>query len=932
MDNGRLEQRVHNTTCTYTLTPPNLSTSIANPYNSDPCRVCLLSHVFAYLLYQACARLELVDITELCALVHALRARERTQRAELRMALEELGLQRASGRWADVELTQVYEPLQAWSAHGRGSELAMALAVARMAIGALAEAALALEATRRLPPSDVPSPSTPGTPTSSQERHGARLYADAALSATYTSAHAEFVTAIQSGNEEPAAPSIFSVPNAYAEFDWSDVYGRRSCARQAGSKAAAPLLSVLVRCTNPGARGWNSLLETGLADSTALRSVLSNAMTVSLIGLHPHLHPGLRAPWWLRHQVLAVSRMHAGFGGLGLALVSEAEATKEAVRRMLASTLTACPALHAALAQIGHPAGLLTTPPARLPAIGMASAMEAFGIAADELLTELTTTAGTADQDESVYMNALQRAFDVDVTRTETHAIPWHASWLGRGTAHVHSKTPLTTIAGDLWSVAFRANFIPFWLHSMQRGMRSARLDACQYPALHALNAATQLTLTLSETDALAVQRAAIETISAGILTYGEVGKRIGVDVVQSTNGNTRDSQETVRVLSAAGATGLAKMLAFARVAWLREQVLVVDLGPRTRGLQLQALYRRLRLSDFDEILALDPAEIPSSMIERFPQHATLLHACCQCRRVSNAIASEGNKLDTSFNELGTSIAMLCTECEGERAGAVHIRCAKRSSAALRAALQFEDEMAVRQVETEPVNKESVELLLCQKRGAGNSDSGLAARIRRDAKNALEQRERALACGDEAMLNIPILGRAVRLWGAWYALCAHCAALVRVQPWHRFGTEICCLRCDTELLRVDNAAASSTLSNPAGRHVAKIVCRFCGKVQPDSGTARWRMVKSPLDVAGPNRLLPPPLRAVYYCASHHRAWLGAAHRTLPTRVILSHLAHGAKPINGAEFGRSDQKRNEARELGFDLEPTRKRRRRTAKRR
>lgn len=38
---------------------------------------------------------------------------------------------------------------------------------------------------------------------------------------------------------------------------------------------------------------------------------------------------------------------------------------------------------------------------------------------------------------------------------------------------------------------------------------------------------------------------------------------------------------------------------------------------------------------------------------------------------------------------------------------------------------------------------------------------------------------------------------------------------------------------------------------------------------------------------------------MHYCPTHYRGWLGNAHRVLDTRVILSHIAHNAKPVFGA---------------------------------
>ena len=190
-------------------------------------------------------------------------------------------------------------------------------------------------------------------------------------------------------------------------------------------------------------------------------------------------------------------------------------------------------------------------------------------------------------------------------------------------------------------------------------------------------------------------------------------------------------------------------------------------------------------------------------------------------------------------------------------------------------------------------------------------ESGISARVRRDSKNTLEQRPMALACGARPMTQIGILGKAIKIYKSWYALCTHCAALVKLDPsLHFFGSDVCCLRCDNLMLRVDaHAHATRDL---------KKVCRFCGCMDEGRGSVRWRCVKAPLDIAGPNALLPPPLRTVraslslresnppkplfsrdaqvYYCPAHYRGWLISAHLALETRVVLSHLAHNARPV------------------------------------
>ena len=481
----------------------------------------------------------------------------------------------------------------------------------------------------------------------------------------------------------------------------------------------------------------------------------------------------------------------------------------------------------------------------------------------------------------------------------------------GKGTASVHGKVPLVNVAAEGFSTAFRANFIPFWLHAMLHKVRSMRLDETQHAGIHELNAATRLTRALSDAEALAVQRHALGDASSGILTLAEVGERLGVAARgTSSNGGARGPEDALRALSADGARGAARLLAYARVAWLSEQVLIVDLGARTRGLQVQALFRRLGHPRAAQLAAMRPQDVPEAALLELPVHATHLQACVECKRFANAVVVDGGKPGQTFNELGVSIAMLCTECRGPCAGEVHIRCAKRSSAALRTAVQFEEEMGASCVEQHDGDAAAVAKLLRQPRGSGggNADSGVAARVRRDAKNALEQRAAPTACGEQPMLSVPAVGRALRLWDVWYALCAYCGTFVKLQPHHRYGVEICCLRCDAQMLGVEPAAPEATESAPA----SQAVCRFCFKVQPSGSGARWKVVKAPLDTAGPNKTLPAPLKTVHYCPTHWRPWLTTAHRTLPTRVILSHLAHNAKPINGAEHAR-----NGVLDLGFE---------------
>lgn len=416
--------------------------------------------------------------------------------------------------------------------------------------------------------------------------------------------------------------------------------------------------------------------------------------------------------------------------------------------------------------------------------------------------------------------------------------------------------------------------------------MRASRLDAPQHAAIHGMNTATNLVQALDVGSQLAAQRAALRHPSAALLTAAEAAELLGVPNVRgsSTNGGTKNALETLEVISMGGSRGAAQLLAFARVAWLSDQLLVIDLGPRSRRLQLRALYARLRRSDYNEATATPDA---------LPVHATCLHACMECRRVANAHLDHTFKPGLSFTELGVSSSMLCTECTDEPGRVTHVRCAKRSSAALRTALSFEEAMATDDTENREVDAASVSALLGAPAASGgnSSDSGVSARMRRDAKNALEQRAVATACGEMPMLSVPLLGRVVRLWNNWYALCSLCGAMLRVLPEHRFGGEICCGRCEPVMLGRSARAPSERLA---------AACRYCCSTDTVRSASRWKMVKAPLDTARENAKLPSVLRTCYYCPSHWRTWLPAAHRVLQTKVILSHIAHNAKPIFTAE--------------------------------
>lgn len=368
----------------------------------------------------------------------------------------------------------------------------------------------------------------------------------------------------------------------------------------------------------------------------------------------------------------------------------------------------------------------------------------------------------------------------------------------------MHARQPLVALAGDVWAAAFKAHFIAFWAFGQSHSLRISRLDETQHVGIHGMNAATRLAAQLDDSEALAVQRVALRNPSAGILTLSEAASELGIEgVTAQPGGGGRSPLDAARMIGEAGPSNAAKFLSYARAAWLCEEVLIVDLGERARAMQTRALHLRLRTENTNAPL---------------PVNSTSICVCAECRRVANAYVTSAT--GSAFNELGVSACQIATD---SGPGEVRLYCAKRSSAALRGAVAFENDMKRRCIEREQIDRAAVSHVIATRLGGDSGDPGVATRVRRDAKNALEQRPHAVACGENAMVTIPVIGRIIRVYKAWYGMCCYCASIVRVQPnYHRYGGDLCCMRCDHTMFDVDADAL------PSARAAARKVCRFCG--------------------------------------------------------------------------------------------------------
>ena len=884
-------------------------------------------------------------------------------------------------------------PMPPSAARDQWAQRRAAAAAARLALGAAIEAAFVDQAIDTMPvaqrgvnPSGSAAAGAAGSyngfggagscgvsftrMTPEQRRtYAAQLYSDAFKSSVWTSAHAQYVAAVHSGLEEPAEPNLSTVPNAYAEFDCSDLFMRKHNVKSGSNKNTLAMINVLTRCTNPGARGWDSLLLSAMQETPAVRLVLINTLVVCTTGQHPHLHPALRAPWQKRLQLVHLLQHNLSGSETKKMIVDTAVYTKEAVRRLLASSLAESPALLHALAKLGHPAGQLTSPPHALPSQGMEAAMAAFattgmlmletkrsygevvsvafGIHANRYAelemrrasatakqppvsrkngssrangqgkggkAKHATAATTASLDGGSGAGGVQKSVGVDNddlakscadhlrkmyagVKDWSLLLGWSQTWLGKSGPTVPQKTLFTNLAAEVWSAAFRSKFVVLWAHSHLNGVRLSRLDQPQYAAMHGANSCTKLTLELTDEEALRVQRLALQQKSSGIFSLEEAATHLGIVGIK---GGHKNAQDTLEAMASAGAKNAAKLLVFARAAWIHESLMIAEFGARTAGLQIRALHRRLKLDD-SRIRDVPLAKLGESAARStLPIYATHLHVCMECCRVANACVFDTLKHTAEFNELGVSTSMLSCVCDQtlreaedgiKLPGEMRIRCAKRSSAALRGAVTFETDMKMRQVDQDTANPQAAANLLSQAAAsrAATGDSGIAARIRRDSKHSLEQREHAVACGENDMLAVDLIGRAVRIFDEWFSLCTVCGAMLKVQPHTRFGIDICCLRCDARMLGQESTTSP---------HQSAKLCRYCGKV--DDGTSKFKTVKAPLDLSGKNNDMPPPLRTVHYCAAHTRPWITSAHRTLNSRTILTHLALGSKPLSSAD--------------------------------
>ncbi|MBD40226.1 MAG: hypothetical protein CMB11_07625 [Euryarchaeota archaeon] len=809
-------------------------------------------------------------------------------------------------------------------------------AIVRVHLGALLEALTAQVARGLVGVEHAPARNV-------DKRELATLYYDAYCVAVWSSAHAEYLGCINDllgghpATEERVRDFMVPSPELHTVINFGHLLHlgaltERTASARFCSKSSQALLAILARVTNAGSRGWETTLLAALKESEGAVRVCMQSLAVALSGMHPAIHPGARRPWRERFVLLRALRAHTQ-QDFKEVVQKAPNAIKEAVRLHLAATFLADRATHDAMRYTCHPTGLLCVPPLDVPAGPLAAAMHRMADAGANMVATRESAAVTIRR----HLVSEPRSRKKPESRASRHpkheaeTLSYSSSWLGgRSGLSGQMVHPAVQVVSGLLSASYRSMWIPFWLHGNHHGYRASRLDSAQYAALHNQSAAHRMCTLLPDEQFQKAERVALANADASLMSVPQACALLGISPNSGASPGTPCSASTRAVQDAEVevmnlcADDAALLMAFARIATLRSALLSYDLGAQTRRRQSLAICQRL-------LLPLAPDEDPCEAVRtRLPQHATVLYCCSECRRVVNSVQDNTGK-DVAFNELGLSASMLTVDCA---TCSSHMRCAKRSTAALRTAVALE--ASAEQLELEQLEPVAAPLLprdlrpativstMCVSKGGSGGgganpkaprpasapalrdSSSEVAKFRRDLKSCFEQGERATSCGDVPLVCIPILGRAVRVFGSWYSLCSMCGALARVTPASRFRDEICCLRCDFAMLAGKTAANEmrAALHKPPTPS-----CRFCGKTEPQNGAGmKWRRIPAPTDTGGRNAFVPPPLRVVWYCPTHYRGWLVAAHTRSSTSEIFAHLLNKARPIHGADVDAGGKRR------------------------
>lgn len=688
----------------------------------------------------------------------------------------------------------------------------------------------------------------------------------------WTSTHVEHLLLLSHGNKYRTEPNIMNVPAQGNACSLDHVLDQRVVCGSS-CRGTNALHQMLVRCTNPATRGWTSMIHGVVEQQTGGANVLRHALFVCLCGLHANLAPTDRPSWQTRARTLWRLQRSLTPAKFASFVSKYPEVIKEAVRRRLVDTLESSPALRHVMAKHGSVIANIGSPPRASPSNGTSNSMA------------LMAQAGRMyAQNESANLKTVFRDVFYPHARSE--------QWLGKVLVK-HGPVTLVTEAIEVFKASFHSHWNAFWMFAAYNHERPSRLDKYQFDAMHSVDPAILLCRAIDKRISLCLQRLVLQTPRLGALACQEMCELL----------SHRDEHREVSLrsnLTLGDATLSAMLVDAARTIWLCEQLFVVDLGSMTRRTQSVALLEKYRgfagLATNGDVGCESSAasnEVLDGLLSKLPAYHTNICVCCACKRITNSMLPVHSRTKNSimFDEVGSSSTMISTTHMTSTQRAVDMCCAKRSSAALRSATLSEMHASVVRVDTAGQGQ-AVQCMSVAQRLA--STTCVATPMRRDGRRVHEQRREALACGDTPLVTVPLIGRVVRIYGAWYAMCSVCCAATRVFGGNRIGAEIVCVSCFTKSITETNDEPIPE-SIPVALLGRDRRCRFCAKLV-SAGAGNFVSYASPRDTFGSNRELPSDLRVTWWCHNHQRHWVGDALLALDTAVILSHISMRANPV------------------------------------
>lgn len=514
--------------------------------------------------------------------------------------------------------------------------------------------------------------------------------------------------------------------------------------------------------------------------------------------------------------------------------------------------------------------------------------------------------------------------------------VKFNACWTSRATArvgnsHMKQKTVRLNamrIVDEFLTKIFRASFAPIWLHSLGIGARICRFDATQRTSVHEASPIYKLVQSMPDDDVLWSVHEAMHTSNAHNIDIVTLASRAGAsaDALQILR-SSPSLDACVVLLGKLEAREAGKIIVFCMIVALKERLLAFDLGIDVTLAQVKALQMRYGLGRVSDVPPVSPHSSEdekrayiAAIVARLPKPATTLFRCHECSRIANACSMSSTILHSflPFNEIGLSQTMLRLPTHEN---GYELKCSKRSSAALRTSYAKENESSDARVEMIEPTDATIEKGFA---ALAETPGGLA-KLKRDGRCCSSQESRALACGERDLVQIPIVGKLIRIDNCWMTTCAFCGCLFKLE--HRvqtFGTAPCCLRCDplmmikgTDLMvhfsppppippkpEEQLLCKSFPDPNPEVTNPRLLPCRFCGKAPPvPPAPSRFRTTRAPLDCFGKNKSVPAPLRVASWCPTHWRPWLTTAMASTSMSVVLAHVSEKACPVNGAQTGR-----------------------------